>query len=506
MSYFNSLKVNNFPLTAFGELSTAENTPQVQIKFPYGINTDQVQVLTNNASSSVSASSGLCTITCAGAAEAFSQIRTFEVVRYGAGQGLNAKFTAGFTTGVANSSQVAGPGDDDEGVFFGYNGTSFGILHRKHGELEQRNLQITAGAGTGSGNITITMDGTAVVVAVTVSDTIAEVVAKIVASSADFFNSGRGWEVYTPDNINIIFTSLVSENASGTFSFVDTDTTGVTAGTFTQGTTAVLGVAPTETWTAQASWNTDVMDGTGISGVTLDPTKINIYNIDLQYLGAGNIFCSIEDKETGRTQLVHLMKHAGTLTAATFTNPTFHLNIIAKTESGYSGGALAVTTASLGGFIQGKETITGVRESALASCTSNGATRTAALVLHNVNSFQGRFNKVQVYPDHLTLINAATKDVEVILVENPTEISGTMSLQDVDANASVMQYDDAGTTVIGGKDIITFVIPASSSKDVDIEHLGLVCRPGSRLAFAVVKTTGGADGVVTVGTSWLERI
>ncbi|GAH07283.1 unnamed protein product, partial [marine sediment metagenome] len=96
------------PTTAFGEVSTSHKNPQVQIKFPYSINTEIVQILTNNASSTVTAANGVCTVTCAGAASAFSQIRSKETSRYGSGQGSLFLGSCAFTTGVANSSQVVG--------------------------------------------------------------------------------------------------------------------------------------------------------------------------------------------------------------------------------------------------------------------------------------------------------------------------------------------------------------------------------------------------------------
>jgi hypothetical protein len=228
------------PVTAFGELRSESKTPQVQMRFPYNIvHPDIGQKLTNNASSSVTVSDGQAVVTCAGAYPAFSQIRTIDTVRYGPGQGAQFLGTCAFTTGAALSSQVFGTGDDDEGFFFGYNGTDFGVLRRSGGSLEIKSLEITAGA-TNSGNITITIDDTAVVVAVTAADTIAEVVEKIVAAADDFGNAGRGWEVHTDDNVSIEFISLVAENATGTFSFTDTGSTLVTANSFTTEVTGVV--------------------------------------------------------------------------------------------------------------------------------------------------------------------------------------------------------------------------------------------------------------------------
>lgn len=112
----NGLPVNTGQqATAFGELSAESKTPQVAMKFHYGLNSNIDQVLVNHASSSVSFSSGLATVTAAGAAETFAQIRSLDTLRYGPGQGASFLGTAAFTTGVADSTQVIGAGDDDEG-------------------------------------------------------------------------------------------------------------------------------------------------------------------------------------------------------------------------------------------------------------------------------------------------------------------------------------------------------------------------------------------------------
>ena len=44
-----------------------------------------------------------------------------------------------------------------------------------------------------------------------------------------------------------------------------------------------------ETRVKQTSWNVDRIDGTGISGVTADFSKAQVYSIDFQWLGAGRI-------------------------------------------------------------------------------------------------------------------------------------------------------------------------------------------------------------------------
>ncbi|MFV2058034.1 MAG: hypothetical protein ACC707_16335 [Thiohalomonadales bacterium] len=492
------------PIGAFGELITAQKIPQVQIKFPYGLNSDIVQTLTNNASSTVTASSGICTVTCAASANAFSQIRTLDVVRYSPGQGSLMQGTCAFTTGVANSSQVFGLGDDEEGFFFGYNGTAYGLLHRAHGELEMRELTITAGADAGGGDFVITMDGTAVTISVNANDTISEVVAAIKAAESTFGNAGRGWEVNTNDNITITFTSLVAENASGTFSFSDTDS-GVTAGTFTQATTAIEGLAPTDTWIPQADFNRDTIDGQGASGFTVDPTKLNVYEIQSQYLGAGMIEYSIEDPETGHFISVHAIKYANTAVIASLSNPTLHLTIIAKTETGYSGGALTMKTASMAGFIEGSTVPLNVRFAISNAKTTTGSTPVNILTIHNREHFQGTRNKVVVYPDFITVASEATKTVTIDVISNPTQVDGTVAMTEINAANSVVHYDTAGTTVVGGEKILTIILTGAQSKEIDLKSLNLNISPKSRLVF-VASLSSGSNSPVSVGITWDERL
>lgn len=44
-----------------------------------------------------------------------------------------------------------------------------------------------------------------------------------------------------------------------------------------------------ETRIPQSDWNGDKMDGTGLSGLVVDPSKVNIFWIDFQWLGAGTV-------------------------------------------------------------------------------------------------------------------------------------------------------------------------------------------------------------------------
>jgi hypothetical protein len=488
----------DLPLTAFGEVKAEAKTAQVQIKFPYGAVPDLGQELTNKAGSTVTYSDSNAIVTAAATAQSFSQIRSIDTIRYGPGQGSNFLGTCAFTQGVANSTQVFGPGDDDEGLYFGYNGTSFGILRKAYGSLEIKQITITGAADAGGGTFTITLDGDPVTITVAASDTISEVVAAIVAASADFFNAGRGWEVHTPDNLTVHFISLVAESAAGSFSFLDVDS-GVTAGAFSE---PVAGVAPVDTWVTQANWNVDKMDGTGPSGQTLDPTKGNVYQVQWQYLGYGAQEFAIEQSDTGKLQTVHIIGYSNLAVIPSLLNPTLHANLIIKTETGYSGGALAMKTASMAGFIQGKENPSGLRRSVTVE-KSIGTTETVLLILLNGLVFNGLKNKITVFPDFMSFGSESAKIVTLRLYKGPTGITGAAALTAVQSGVSVMSSGSVGTTFTGGAQLLTMIFFGGGERDLG--KLSAKIRPGERY-LVTAEISSGAASLVNVSMTWVERV
>lgn len=493
------------PKTAFGELLVVQQTPQVQLKFPYNLNTELAEEKSNNANNTSSVADGLYTMTLSGVASNFTAMKTRDVVRYGAGQGSQFRGTCKFTAGVPDSFQMLGIGDDDEAFHFGFIGENFGIHHKAHGSLEVRELTITAGADATGGTFEIVMDGGTVTIAVDADDTIAEVVAAIVADTTGFARAGRGWTAQTADNVTVQFTSFLAESALGVFSFADVDS-GVTAGAFTQGTTLVQGVtSPINTLITQENWNIDIMDGTGPSGHTFDPLTLNVYQIGFQFLGAGMISYSIENSLSGDWQVVHNIRFAGSGSVASMRNPSLRLGMAIGTGAGYSGGDLTMKTGSVAGFIQGTETEENLRETARGTVVTTGSTPVNVLTTHNKVVFHNQVSRVEVFPDFVTVASETGKTVTVEVLLNPTQVHGSVSYTDVNTINSVMEFDTAGTTIVGGKVIDILTVAGGTSTTFDLRGSGLRIRPGDRCVFAAT-VAGGADAPVTVVVAWRERV
>lgn len=154
----NSLVVNAAePSTAFGSLDVSQDTPTCQIDFIYGINL----LLTSNTTASggtIGWYDGMANVATVATVSSSASLLSQRYVRYRPGEGVKGRFTAMFTTGLAGNTQLAGlAAGTVDGMFWGYNGTSFGIMYRNRSVdiwIPQASWNIdTMTGGTFSGQI-----------------------------------------------------------------------------------------------------------------------------------------------------------------------------------------------------------------------------------------------------------------------------------------------------------------------------------------------------------------
>jgi hypothetical protein len=480
------------PLTAFGEVMTATATPEVQVLFTYGTH-PAIHDTRANQSGTVTTSNGQLVLQTGAAANSSAELLSKRSVRYDPGQGVVARMTGAFTTGVSGSTQLVGIGDQSEGYFFGYNGTSFGTLHRYGGRPEIRTLTVST-ASSHAENITITLDGDAnASVAVTASGVITTTANEIAA--ADYTSTGRGWTAQALGD-TVVFVSWESATQGGTYSL-----SGATSavGTFAQ---TLAAVAPTDTWTAKASWSEDVMDGSGPSGMTLDPTKGNVYQITFQYLGYGGIVYSIEDESTGLLTPVHFIPYTNANTRPSLDNPTLPLYAGAINAANTSN--LTVNCGSMMGSIQGKDQLTGPRFGYEQTRTNITSSEVPIISLASPYVFRSLRNRVKSKILRIALAVEHTKPVRVRFYVNPTLTGAAWA--DVSANISVMKYDTTATAFTGGTFLAEIPLGKAGNYVVELsaDDFAGVIEPGNYIT-ATAEANSGTNAEVTVAFNWVER-
>ncbi len=484
------------PRLPFGSIHAERLNPAVQIDAVYGINNSQLLSTVGHLTGGVSSATNtgdnnLFTCSTGTTALSFSSLQTLERIRYRPGQGVVGRFTALFSAPAASSILVAGLGTAESGIYFGYNGTSFGILHSTDGVREIQTLTVTT-ASTATNDYVVTLAGTAYTVTATNNNDTKKTAYEI--SIGDY----TGW---TAEQVGstVVFTSTTAGDKTGTFSLAQTGAGTPAAGTFAE---TLTGVATTDTWVEQADWNGDVMDGTGSSGVTLDPTKGNVYQIGIQYLGFGGITCQIETTDANNNPVfvsVHNFTFANTRAAVTLAQPSFPF-----TMSAYSSGSttdVSVSCASFAGFIEGDKHLTGPRytyQRDTSGFVSSGAlypfytVRNSAVHGHNGIS---RINQSIVNVRSISVAHDDATPIAFFLIKNAT-LAGTPDFVAFSTSSCTTWDQDATTCTYDNNEQLLFSVETgqASGETITFDE-PILLQPGETLTLAARTVTGSATYV-----------
>lgn len=270
-----------------------------------------------------------------------------------------------------------------------------------------------------------------------------------------------------------------------------------------------------ETHIPQTTWNTDVMSGVGgatnPSGVTLDPTKGNVYSIQYQYLGFGKIEFFIESPN-GNFVLVHIIKYANNNTLPSLGQPS--LNLVLHANNASQSTEVSVKSGSMAGFVQGQKYFLGPRWG-ISNNRTGITSETNIVTLKNCSSFNGVINRALLRIRNITfgsnaggapsgittlrlILNATLTTPSYVAISGSTGDGGNT----ITGN-SATSYDTTGTGPTGGTVIYNEIISVQSSQSADVTDLDIYMRPGDTLTFEVSSTQSATVGV---GIVWNEDI
>lgn len=322
---YGNLNVNIMqPIDIFGNLVTAEPKVMLEMKFPYTTSHYLQDYFMRGTGTMYNSGNGMLNVCTAvpntsPSTESMSRLKSIQRSHYSGGLALRITFSAVFSNPVAGCRQIIGHGDQNNGVFFGYNGYEFGIMRRYSGKSEIRTLTIETEASS-TGNIVIELDGVTTNIPVVTGDsiyTIAEKIANGVKVAPYYLQTHYaymkpGWLSYLDRSNKIQFLAEDSGPHAGNYSVSGQGVTG----SFSR---IQTGVSAVDDWTYVYDWIYDRMDGTNALPV-LDFTKGNIFEIDMQWLGFGNIAFKIENPTTGRFITTHIIRYPNK-----YSSPSLHV-------------------------------------------------------------------------------------------------------------------------------------------------------------------------------------
>lgn len=202
-----------------------------------------------------------------------------------------------------------------------------------------------------------------------------------------------------------------------------------------------------DTKVAQSSWNTDKMDGTGASGVNIDPTKCQILWWDYEWLGVGRVRMGFV--VDGAFIICHQFRHANSVSEVYMTTPNLPLRYSIEND----GTGAATTLDHICATI-----ITEAASEALGFIhyTSTQGTHVDANVENTVYAVLG----IRLKSTHLDALidivdvtiaeHVGSKTYEWMVLFNPT-IAGTFTYSDVGPDIAIQSATGAlANTVTNG--------------------------------------------------------
>lgn len=482
--------------SAFGEQLVAENTPVYESGYVYQT-VSQLHRTNNQAGGTLVVQNGFAEASSGASANGLGNLQSARFIKYRPGQGVMARFTTLFDTPTSLSVQLHGVSNAENGFFVGYRlGTEFSFVHQRDGALEIQKLTIATASST-TENITITLNGTAVTdVGVTNSASTTATAWEI--GQHDFSAiEDIGYEVFA-EGSDVFFVRLRSAAVAGAFTLSGATTA---AGSFSQ---VRAGADATFNVFLKSEWNRDRMDGSNDefnpSGVDLDPTKLNIFQIQYQYLGGGGIELFIEDPNTSRLSLVHVIEYANNNTTPSLSIPSMAMSLSAFAAS--AGNDVTIKTSSQGGFTQGPRNQIGPKYAALNTVTSVTTTLTPIISIKGRGVYSGKSNFTEALLRDITFAADGAKPVELFLVLDAT-LNNTANFQAVNSDSAYL-IDTSATTITGGTNIIPLVAARLGADIKDMKGEDVFINRYRTLTLAARATSTTSD--VTGGLAWVEDL
>jgi hypothetical protein len=266
-----------------------------------------------------------------------------------------------------------------------------------------------------------------------------------------------------------------------------------------------------DTVVAQSAWNGDKLNGTGVSGKTIDVTKGNIFWMDMQFLGMGRVRCGFVIG--GVSVICHTFDNANVNTGVFMSTGCLPVRYEVL-NTGIASGTLTMDTVCSTVISNGTDRLSSSKN----FCVGNGAVGVTAsnTIYTPLIALRARTtgpssvpNRGQIVVIRVAMANTGSNSVNFQVRLNPT-LTGA-SYTAYAANESLAEFDIAATDTTGGTVLVCENLPASnqskSNSEVVIEYeFPLVCTDLNGLQDLLSISAKGIGGTSTVYASitWKE--
>lgn len=257
----------------------------------------------------------------------------------------------------------------------------------------------------------------------------------------------------------------------------------------------------------QSTWNLDKMDGTGISGSTIDMDKSQIFCIDLEWLSVGRVRTGFVID--GQIRYTHKFSNANVSSCPYMTTANLPLRYEIKNTAGQTSSTsmlqICNSVISEGGF----ESDRGIPRSVGNGVTEIAVTnRRPILSIRSASTFNGIVNRGLIVPDNIDS-HARTNDAYIEIVYNGTLTDAAFASVGAD---SIVEYDVAASAITGGIVLGSFSVNTGTGISAGGKAFGLLSKlpmalnidGASPRNLSVVATSYNATTNVSAQLSWTE--
>ena len=259
-----------------------------------------------------------------------------------------------------------------------------------------------------------------------------------------------------------------------------------------------------ETRVAQSNWNTDIMDGTGSSGFTLDTTKALIQYIDIEWLGVGTVRCGFIIN--GTFIITHKFHHSNIGDSTYMTTAAlplrYEIENTGATASGASLEHICNSVVSSGGFTpRGIQHVAG---RGLTYYTASTARTFYHLVSLRLDS--ARLDDV-VIPTDVNVLTDSNQNLQFKLVKGATFATplvwsnGTNSVESSVTNSAVT---DQGS-VLATRYIVNKGESTRFTRE-ELETLQLERDNSGAIVLSLIATADSNNTTMSGNVSWIEPL
>jgi hypothetical protein len=231
--------------------------------------------------------------------------------------------------------------------------------------------------------------------------------------------------------------------------------------------------SPVDTLIPSSSWNIDKMNGSGISGITLDPTKTQIFVIDYQWLGVGRIRYGFDIN--GTIYYVHQILPANNQALVSISTPNNPIRYEIISDGTGAASTATMTQVCASAVSEGGDLDVGYPCSISTGTTTFSTTNTTNIF--PVLAMQTQAGKLGATIELSSIsVSSSTTGSQFLfqVYMNPTLTGTALTYNPV--SGSVCQYavGTTATTVSGGTIIHQeFILANRASSSLDISSHGI---------------------------------